>query len=138
MTQVTVSGEHMFLLKMAELPDSSGTSAAGRPSVELDLAEVNQLISMGFTKTKIAEILGISRKTLYNWISGQPAVVTKFSDIDDTQLDSAISSIKRNHPNDGEVMIKGHLLQKRIRVARCRVSGKYSSYRSRGSGRKKK
>ena len=43
MTQVTVSGEHIFLVKMAELPDSSSTSAAGRPSVELDLAEVNQL-----------------------------------------------------------------------------------------------
>ena len=58
MTQVTVSGAYMFLVEMVELPDSSSTSAAGRPSVELDLAEVNQLISMGFTKTKIAEILG--------------------------------------------------------------------------------
>ena len=65
MTQVTISGEHV-LVKMTQLPDSSSTSAAGRPSVELVLAEVNQLISMGFTKTKIAEILGISCKTLYN------------------------------------------------------------------------
>ena len=92
-------------MKMAELPDSSSTGAAGRPSVQLDLAEVNQPISMGFTKTKIAEILGISCKTLYNWMSRQSTVVTKFSDIDDTQLDPTISSIKCSHPNDGDVMI---------------------------------
>ena len=54
-------------------------------------------------------------------MSRQSAVVTKFSDIDDTQLDSSISSIKRSHPNDGEVMIKGHLLQKGIRLPRCRI-----------------
>ena len=56
-------------------------------------------------KVLIAEILGTSRKTLYNWMSIQSVVVTKFADIDDTQLDLTISSIKRSHPNDGEVMI---------------------------------
>ena len=43
MTQVTISGEHMLLVKMAELPDSSSTSAAGRPSVELDLPSLSSV-----------------------------------------------------------------------------------------------
>ena len=77
---------------------------------------------MDFSKTKVAEILGISRKTLYNKTVGQSGVTPKYTDTDDTQLDSAISTIKENHPNDGEVMITGHLLHKGIRsidLERC-------------------
>ena len=125
MTQVTVNSEHMFLVKMAELPESSDRIdtivSTGRPSIELDVAEVNHLISMGFTRTKIAEMLGISRKTFYNWMSKQSLVAPKFSNVDDTQLDSTIASIKQTHPNDGEVMVKAHLMQKGFRVPRHRI-----------------
>ena len=125
MTQVTINSEHMFLVKMAELPGSSDRIATivstGRPSIELDVAEVNHLISMGFTRTKIAEMLGISRKTFYNWISKQSLVAPKFSNVDDTQLDSTIASIKQTHPNDGEVMVKAHLMQKGFCVPRHRI-----------------
>ena len=91
MTQVTIHSEHMFLVKMAELPESSDRIATnvstGRPSIELDVAEVKHLISMGFTRTKIAEMLGISRKTFYNWMSKpQSTVVPKFSNMDGPQL----------------------------------------------------
>ena len=70
------------------------------------MTEVNQLITMGFSKTKTAEMLGISRKTLYNKTSrlsnfqgGSVTVTLKYTDITDTydQLDSKITSIKRSH-----------------------------------------
>ena len=63
MSQVTINRKHMFLVKMAELPESSDRIATnvstGRRSFKLDVAEVNHSISMGFTRTKIAEMLGI-------------------------------------------------------------------------------
>jgi len=36
----------------------------------------------------------------------------------DQQLDHLIYSIKQDHPNDGEVLIKGHLLSRGIKVTR--------------------
>ena len=41
----------------------------GRPSTEVDAEEVQFLLSKGFTKSKIPDILGVSRQTLYNRIS---------------------------------------------------------------------
>ena len=73
------------------------------------------------SKTKVAETLGISRKTLYNKTVGQSAVTPKSTGTDDTRLESAISTIKESHPNDGEVMITGHLLHQGIRVPRRRI-----------------
>ena len=46
---------------MAELPEAQSNSSGGRPPLEVDMTEVNQLITMGFSKTKIAEMLGISQ-----------------------------------------------------------------------------
>ena len=83
---------------------------------------------MGFSKTEIAEMLGISRKTLYNKTSrlsnvpGCSATVTpKYTDITDTQLDSKITSIKRSHPIDEEVIVTGHLLRDGIRIPHSRI-----------------
>ena len=72
----------------------------GRPKLELDLTGISELISIGFTKTKIDEMLGISRKTLYNKTIGQQSVAPKYTHISDSQLDTEVSSIKESHPND--------------------------------------
>ena len=111
----------MLPVKMAELPEVTNGASCGRPKVDVNLAEVNQLTAMGYSKTKVAEILGISRKTLYNKTVGQSGVTSKYTDTDDMQLDSAFSTIKESHPNDGEVMITGHLLHKGICVPPHRV-----------------
>ena len=43
-----------------------------------------------------------------------------FSSINDAEFDNTIEDIKRNHPNDGERMIIGHLSSLGIRVPRSR------------------
>ena len=109
-------------MKMAELPEVSANSpTSGRPALELDTVEVNKLVTMGFTKTKIANILGVRRKTLYNKTSRQSDIAPKYVDITDSQLDDKIMSIKQSHPNDGEVMMRGHLLHEGVRVPRSRI-----------------
>ena len=115
----------MLPVKMAELPEVTNDASCGRPKVDVNLAEVNQLTAMGFSKTKVAKILGISRKTLYNKTVRQSGVTSKYTDTDDMQLDSAISTIKESHPNDGEVMITGHLLHKGICAPPHRVHASF-------------
>ena len=106
---------------MAGIGDSTGTNSKGRPKLEVDLTEISELISIGFTKTQIAEMLGISRKTLYNKTIGQQSVAPKYTHINDSQLDTEVSSIKESHPNDREILIAGHLLHKGIRVPRAQL-----------------
>ena len=52
---------------MAEAVSSDyGSSSKGRASIELDVDSVQYLLSLGFSKSKVAGILAISQKTLYN------------------------------------------------------------------------
>ena len=69
---------------MAEIVLSDqGSSSKGRPSIERDVDNVKYLLSLGFSKSKVAGILGISRKNLYNKIA--------FPNPDDFKKHSAIT-----------------------------------------------
>ena len=110
---------------MAEGRSSPGLlqeSERGRPSTEVDAEEVQFLLSKGFTKSRIPDILGVSRQTLYNRISTWgPEQFRKYSAISDADLDLKVSEIKSTHPNDGEVMLAGHLRSQGIRVQRAKL-----------------
>ena len=102
---------------------SSQSSEQGRPPKEISLDDVKYLLSLGISRTKVAEILGVTWQTLYNRIKGcsNPEAFNRYSDLSDTHLDSAIRSIKESHPNDGEVMVAGHLPSRGIRVPRVQL-----------------
>ena len=102
--------------EMAELPVGADTEpVCGSPQVEVDMEEVDKLVRMGFTKTKIADIMGISRKTLYKRIivvyqqGPSGSVSNRYVQMTDDELDAKVKSIKQTHPQYGEVMIVGHL-----------------------------
>ena len=61
---------------------------------------VRELRILGFTWTKIANILSISRQTLYCRLDGSSLM--GFTDVTDEELDGIIQSYKATHPNDGE------------------------------------
>ena len=68
---------------MAELPAIVDTQAVcGRPEVALELERVDKLIRMGFTKTRISDIMRISRRPcmIRSWLfsnKGLQVVSTK-------------------------------------------------------------
>ena len=76
-----------------------------------------------FSKSKVAGILVISRKTLYNQIAAfpNPDDFKKHSAITETQLDATVQRLKEEYSNDGEIMVAGHLLKQCIRVQRAKL-----------------
>ena len=92
-------------------------STLGRPRLDTDVDEILELRQLHFSWTKIASIIGISRSTLYRRLEDAGISLTD-TPVSEEELDSKIRSIKINHPNDGEVLVQGHLFRMGIRVTR--------------------
>ena len=94
----------------------------GRPKIVIPIEEIEFLRQLRFSWTRIAEILGISRSTLYRRLEdvGISQSIT-FSSISDIELDAVVNRIKQTHPNDGERMLIGHLTRLNVVVPRSRV-----------------
>lgn len=81
--------------------------------------EIRQLRILGFSCTRIAELLNISRRTLYRRL--EDSDIVGFTNITAQELDSIILAYKLDHPNDGEVMVIGHLRACQIHVPRSEI-----------------
>ena len=92
-------------------------SPLGRPRLDTDVDEILELRRLNFSWTKIASVVGISRSTLYRRLEEAGINPNDRAPVCE-ELDSKIRSIKVDHPNDGEVLIQGHLVRMGIRVAR--------------------
>lgn len=86
--------------------------------MDVDIEEILELRKLHFKWTKIAEILGISRSTLYRRFEQAGISPVDHTPLLDQEIDEIICSIKRNHPNDGEVLLQGRLLDMGIRITR--------------------
>ena len=88
----------------------------------MNLEEIEFLRSLRLPYTKIASFLGVSRSTIYRRLQENGiSYESKYTDISDSDLDNVIVSIKRDHPNDGERLVIGHLAARSILVPRARV-----------------
>ncbi len=98
--------------------------ARGRPALDVSVEDIEYLRGMRFSWTKIAEILGISRSTLYRRLEEEGIECDRqYTVISDYDLDRVLESIKQAHPNDGERLLIGHLTRLGIVVPRARVRG---------------
>ena len=59
-------------------------SSAGRPALQIDIKEVEQLRKIGISMTKISEVMGISRSTLYRALENTDLI--GYTDINDQEL----------------------------------------------------
>ena len=80
---------------------------------------IRDLRMLGFTLTKIANILNVSRQTLYWHLNGSGLM--GFTDMTDEELDGIIQSYKATHPNDGEQIITGYLRSVGMCIPRRRI-----------------
>ena len=90
----------------------------------VDIEDIEFLRQLRFTWTRIAQILGISRSTLYRRLDEEElSIHLTYTVISDADLDRLIESIKAVHPNDGERLMIGHLASRNIFVPRARLRG---------------
>ncbi len=97
---------------------SSHGYQTGRPRIDVSKEDILALRRLNYSWTKIARIMEISRQTLYRRLENYGISMERFVDISSSQLDSVLEDVKAEHPNAGEVMLKGHLLQQGITIPR--------------------
>ena len=97
----------------------NGVTSPGRPLIQVNTDEIKELRMLGFTWTKIAKMLKISRQTLYRRLEGSDLM--GYSDITDQELHGIIRSHQSTHPNDGENMITGYLVSLGMHMQRRRI-----------------
>lgn len=93
----------------------------GQPHISISIDEITGLRALGYTWVKVAELLQISRSTLYRRLKDHGVSPDDYSDISPLELDEVVQKIKIDHPNDGEVLLKGHLSRLGIKVLRSEL-----------------
>ena len=96
-------------------------STAGRCPIDVSREDIVSLRKLNYTWTKIARMLGISRKTLYRRLEEYNIPSTDYSSLSSNELDEVVKSIKRDFPNDGEVMLQGHISRLGFKIQRAEL-----------------
>ena len=98
----------------------SGTP--GRPKLDIPYEQLNFLVERGFTTVKIAELLGVSVRTIERRFQNFGlSVRATYTEITDVQLDETVREIMSIFPNTGYKRMSGYLRSRGIRVQQKRV-----------------
>ncbi len=82
------------------------TSKPGRPAFFISYEQVEGLVSLGFSWKRIAELLGVSDRTLRRWRRDCDFTFT-FSEIGEEALDNIIRRKLQSSPSMGERLLTG-------------------------------
>ena len=77
--------------------------------MDVSKEDIVDLRKLNYSWSKIAETLGISRQTLYRRLREYNISTCDFADILPHELDAIVKEVKVQYPNDGEVILKGHV-----------------------------
>lgn len=95
----------------------------GRPSFEISVEMLEDLLGLGFSCQKIAAMLGVSRWTIYRRVKEfDLQQLTKFSAISNKDLDDIVKDyIDRHGATAGQTYISGYVRSLGLRVQRHRI-----------------
>ena len=77
--------------------------------MDVDIEHIIALKALNYGWTRIASILDISSSTLYCQLNEEGISCDLYTHLTSAELDELVIDIKRNHPNDGKVLLNGHL-----------------------------
>ena len=102
-------------------PSEASLSRRGRPSFQISREQLQYLRSLSFSWTAIANMLMVSRMTVY-WRRAEYGMLDEphFS-INDEELNEKVQQILVQHPHVGQSFISGRLRSLGYRVTRERV-----------------
>ena len=97
-------------------------SNAGRPRFEIPRTQLTFLVESGFTGLQMAEMLGVSLRTVRRRLSEYGiSISAQYSTVSDDQLDEIVAEIQQQFPLCGNRQMLGHLLARGLRVQQIRV-----------------
>ncbi len=98
------------------------SQSRGRLKFNICREQIEHLLKLNFTCVKIADLLGVSLRTLRRRMGEYQLSVTQlYSEISDTELISIVTDIQKYFPNCGYRMMDGHLRRQGIRVSQVRI-----------------
>lgn len=96
-------------------------STGGRPKFHISREQLHHLRSLSFTWTDIADMLKVSRMTIYRRRVEYDMLDESDSMISDQELNEKVQQIMAQHPQVGQTFVSGRLRSLGYRVARERV-----------------
>ena len=99
----------------------SRTGYVGRPSIIVNIEQVELLRGVGYSWDEVSRMLTVSRSTLWRRFHELNIPTSKYSDISDHDLDQKVHDVQHSQPNCGLVMIQGHLASQGTIVQRRRL-----------------
>jgi len=96
-------------------------NSGGAPKFYVPRATLEGFLEDGFLITEISKLLSVSERTIYRRMSEYGLSKHNFTDISETDLDSAVIKVTREFPNCGEVMLKEILKERGVRVPRSHL-----------------
>ena len=94
----------------------------GRPAKVISKERLEGFLRLKVPVSRIAADLQVSRHTVYKAMTEYNLIQqSRYTNISETDIRHAVSSIKGRHPNAGEVMLEGHLRAEGIHVQRSKV-----------------
>jgi hypothetical protein len=98
------------------------TGTPGRPRFVVSKPQIEGLQELGFSWSKIARMIGISRITLYRRrLALGIGNEVEFNQLEDHEFDELVASIIQLSPNAGEVMVRGALRARGVKIQRWRI-----------------
>lgn len=95
----------------------------GRPCFEIPAEMLEELRGLGFSWTKIGEMLGVSRWTIHRRVSSYGLEnITGFDDLSDAEIDKIVESFISNHGRTvGQDYVGGYIRSRGLRIQRRRI-----------------
>ena len=93
----------------------------GRPSLIINIEQVELFRSVGYGWLEISNLLSVSRTTLWRRFRDLNLPTSRYSDLSDEELDHIVQSVQQMHPNVGLVMLQDHVASQGINVQRRRL-----------------
>ena len=95
----------------------SNEKSRGRRRFHVTKAQIESLREIGFSWTKVAQMIGVSWVTLYRRRQELGlSEMYSYSTITDAELDAVVKSIVDQSPNSGQVMMRGALIGRGLRI----------------------